>query len=215
METKQPEQVKNILPFAQTGLGLESSQSQSCEQDTQPFQGKQLWMLAAIPERHKYFKAEQSKSEAWSLWFNGNSEKIDKGNLIGIIGTRGAGKTQMGICLIREACKKNLSSFYIKAMDIFIEMRENFGTEKSERKTILKYCDFKFLVIDAVENRGETDFENRLLSHIIDKRYDACLDTVLISNQEEVDFLKSMGSSIVSRMNETGGLVICNWKSFR
>ena len=71
------------------------------------------------------------------------------------------------------------------------------------------------LALFAVENRGESDFENRLLSHIVDKRYDACLDTVLISNQEEAAFLKSMGSSIVSRMNETGGLIICKWNSFR
>ena len=215
METKQPEQVKDILPIAMTVPDPENAQSQSYEPGTQLSKAKSLWKTAGIQERHKYFKPENSTSEAWSMWFNGLCEKVGQGNLMGIIGTRGAGKTQMAACLIREACKKELESFYVKAMDIFCEMRETFNSDKSERKVVLKYCDFKFLVIDAVENRGESDFENRLLSHIVDKRYDACLDTVLISNQEEAAFLKSMGSSIVSRMNETGGLIICKWNSFR
>jgi hypothetical protein len=60
-------------------------------------------------------------------------------------------------------------------------------------------------VIDECQERGETDWENRLLTYIVDKRYAQLRDTVLISNQTKDQFCKSMGSSIISRMQETGG----------
>ena len=66
-----------------------------------------------------------------------------------------------------------------------------------------------------MEERAETQFEDRMISHLIDLRYDAMLDTILISNQAKESFADSIGKSAVSRLIETGEVIECNWESFR
>jgi DNA replication protein DnaC len=179
-------------------------------------EGYSLWTAANIPERHKKFKFEDNKIEQWGRVHNNITDMLGSGFSSGLVGTRGCGKTQLSVCVIRAACKVGLSAYYEKAMDIFISLRTAFKVEgRTEMDVIKKYCKHKLLVIDTMENRGETPFEDRLLNHIIDKRYDNMLDTLLVSNQKAEDFAAVLGPSIVSRMNETGRIITCNWNSFR
>jgi DNA replication protein DnaC len=64
------------------------------------------------------------------------------------------------------------------------------------------------LVIDEAAKRGETEWENRLLFEILNKRYGDFKDTILIANQSREEFSKSMGPAIVRRMDEVGGLMV-------
>ena len=50
---------------------------------------------------------------------------------------------------------------------------------------------------------------------MIYKRYGAMKDTILISNQTPDVFQKAIGSSILSRLQETGAIIQCDWPSFR
>jgi hypothetical protein len=54
-----------------------------------------------------------------------------------------------------------------------------------------------------------------LLFTLIDARYNDMKDTVLLDNNEPAQFEATMGPSIISRLNEAGGLIHCNWASFR
>jgi len=145
------------------------------------------------------------------------SQAIGVGVLGVIIGNRGAGKTQMAVCAIRQTCKSLKSALYSKAIDFFLEIRSTYRSESKiiEKNVIDKYCNPFLLVIDAVENRSDSPFENMLLNYLVDKRYDQCKDTVLIGNFNESEFAASMGPSIVDRIHECGIKIICNWKSFR
>lgn len=132
-------------------------------------------------------------------------------------GKRGVGKTQMGVELLLQGCKKGLCGNYIKAMDFFLDVRATYGgkTDLQERDVIQEYLRAQVLVIDAMQNRGESEWENRLLIHLIDHRYDAQKDTILISNQTKQAFADSLGPDIVSRAKQNGGFVECDWDSFR
>lgn len=144
------------------------------------------------------------------------STAIGTGMIAVIIGNRGAGKTQMAVCAIRNACRKELSARYVKALNFFLDIRETYqNKERSEKEVLKEYCEPELLVIDAIENRSESQFENLLLNHLIDIRYDQIKDTVLIGNQNEKEFSASMGPSIVDRIHECGIKIICNQKSFR
>ena len=66
-----------------------------------------------------------------------------------------------------------------------------------------------------MEVRGETEFENRVLDNLVDLRYDAGLDTILISNQTREEFGKPLGLTIISRIHESGDIIECKWESFR
>jgi hypothetical protein len=38
---------------------------------------------------------------------------------------------------------------------------------------------------------------------------------VLISNQDLKTFVSSVGESVADRLNEDGGILMCNWRSLR
>ena len=101
-------------------------------------------------------------------------------------------------------------------MGFFLDVREAMrSNEKSEKTAIRSFSLPRLLVIDAMEVRGETDFENRILDYVIDLRYDSGMDTILISNQTKEEFSKSVGPSIISRVHQVGDTIECNWPSFR
>ena len=178
---------------------------------------KEKWRAANIPLRHIEFLPEENNNEFWGKEWLRIKEKLLSGIIAVFIGNRGSGKTQMSICAIREMCKLGKSARYTKALNFFLDIRETFrkDAECSESNIIEKYCDYDLLVIDAIENRSDSAWENLLLNHLIDIRYDRIKDTILIGNYNEKQFAENMGLSIVDRIHECGIKIVCNWKSFR
>jgi DNA replication protein DnaC len=176
-----------------------------------------LWKESRITGRHQEFRAEQTESAEWAAQWCKLSQALGTGIIAVIIGNRGAGKTQMAVCAIRQSCKNLKSCLYSKAINFFLDVRASYRKDstETEKKIIEKYCEPFLLVIDAIENRSDSAFENMLLNHLIDVRYDRVLDTILIGNFDEAQFAANMGASIVDRIHECGIKIICNWKSFR
>jgi DNA replication protein DnaC len=101
-------------------------------------------------------------------------------------------------------------------MEIFFRIREGMKTEgDSERAAIEEFLKPYFLVVDAYEVRADSEFENRILDYIIDKRYDNMKSTLLISNEIKEKFMGVLGPSICDRMKESGGIIELKGKSFR
>jgi DNA replication protein DnaC len=114
------------------------------------------------------------------------------------------------------ALKLDLSAMYRKAFDVFLRIREGMKAQgDSEKKAIEEFTSPFFLVIDAYEVRSDSDFENRILDHIVDKRYDNMKSTLILSNDTVQNFEKQVGPSICDRIRETGGIVEMAWQSFR
>lgn len=177
--------------------------------------GRALWDASGVPARHSGF--DMPKEGPWRVAYDDLKVKLGTGFLYVAMGNRGTGKTQIGTCLIGRACFKELKNcLYIKALDVFIALREAYRKDgDAESAVIRRFVKPDLLVIDAMEERGETAFEDRLLNHIIDKRYDNCDDTLLITNQTPEAFATSAGASIISRIHETGDKIVCDWESFR
>ncbi len=101
-------------------------------------------------------------------------------------------------------------------MEIFLRIRATYHRENtSELDAIEELCKPQLLVIDEIQQRGETEFENRLLAYLIDRRYGDMLDTILIGNLTPTALADSLDPSIVDRLRETGGIIECTWPSFR
>ena len=178
---------------------------------------RDLWLGSKIPKRHaerKEFKEDDS-AKGWRTTGKGIVEKLGSGFLVALTGIRGNGKTQLAVCAIREAARRLMSCRYVKAMDVFLEMRESFKGNGTELDTVNKYACFDLLAIDELGVRGESAWEDRVLTHLLDRRYDDRRDTILISNQSEGDFAEAVGASVMSRLTETGGIIQCDWPSFR
>jgi DNA replication protein DnaC len=141
---------------------------------------------------------------------------LGRGFLAALIGAYGNGKTQLATELIRINCESYRSSLFITATDFLMDIKATYKptNPQSERDVIKRYCEPSLLVIDEIAKRGETDWENNLLFHLVNKRYNAKLDTLLIANQTDSEFSKSIGPSLARRLNETGGVIVCEWKGF-
>jgi DNA replication protein DnaC len=174
-----------------------------------------LLQRAGIRERHKQKEWCKSLSPDWDKRLEELSALIGSGMLVALIGSRGTGKTLMAVTCIRLACNRETSSLYTTAMEIFIDLRDANKIGTPERVVFQRLQSPKLLVIDEAQERGESKWEDRVLTALIDYRYSQKLDTILISNLKRAEFLQSVGSSVASRMIETGGIFECNWPSFR
>lgn len=144
-------------------------------------------------------------------------QHMGKGCLLALVGKRGSGKTQMAAELIRDAARAGRPARYVRTIEFFMAIKSTWRKESAtdEAATIQQYVKPALLVLDEAHERGESETENRLLRYLIDCRYGKMRDTVLIANMEPEAFLRDIGSSVASRMEETGGVIRCDWGSFR
>lgn len=179
-------------------------------------QQDRLWRESQVPARHG---AKVGQFDSPDCWFDLRfimSDRIGSGFLAGFLGGRGPGKTQLAVDVIKRACDRLLKSYYAKAMDFFLDVRATYNDERlTEREVIAHFVKYDLLVLDEIGVQAETPFENRLLVHLIDKRYDAMKDTILISNLIPEEFTKTVGRSIHERLKETGEIIVFDWPSFR
>jgi DNA replication protein DnaC len=158
----------------------------------------------------------------------------ERGGLIVAYGGRGTGKTQMAFHLARNANFPNAEfapiykngftpeyrtrpAIYTKAMEIFLDCKHSFSRKDAPttKEILQKLEDAAFLIIDEAQVRGETKFEDDLLTHLIDKRYDGERATMLITNLGRKEFAATLSPSIISRIEQIGCGVDCNWQSYR
>jgi DNA replication protein DnaC len=169
---------------------------------------------ANVPKRQRGTQARQAPG--WSTTLTNVSMKRGSGFLVALVGIRGNGKTQMGVELIRANAESGVKSRFCSAMEFFMEIKAGYRNDsKAEKDVIADFCRPALLVLDEIGQRSESDWENRLLFEMINRRYNDMKDTLLISNQDETQIKAALGPSIISRINETGGLIRCEWESFR
>lgn len=156
--------------------------------------------------------------EPWLIQLGKLNARLGKGILAALIGPRGTGKTQLAVQAIRYHIYSadHPHPKYVRAIEIFMRLREAFGSNSTtEAQAVADFTRPRLLVIDEAHERGGSDWENRLLTHIIDVRYAEMRDTILVSNETPEGFKRAIGSSIYSRLTETGGVVVCDWPSYR
>lgn len=214
---------------------------------------------ASIPDRHSQTTANLDGE--WGNAWERIKPVLGKGSLVGVIGTRGTGKTRIGVASIRHTCatvaariagvevrfgdgpratiERNtwLSErgealgadaryaigypdrspcIYTTAMGLFLDIRSTYGRGSgSEKEIIERLCVPQLLVIDEIQERSNTDWENRILTHIIDQRYAALRDTIIIGNLTTETLSSTLGASFTDRLYECGLIVECKWRSFR
>jgi len=160
------------------------------------------------------------------------------GAIVALVGPRGVGKTTIGFQLALErafgcwlrylypepGAARGLTwqlTPYVKLTDLlgrFKALYSDFGTTDPERLMAAReaFCKHDALaVIDEVHECAELRASPRLLTDLIDRRYAARRDTLLITNQTADEFAESIGDSIYSRLTEHGAILRCEWESWR
>lgn len=170
---------------------------------------------SGIPTTHRECIAHRGGK--WGEVLTGIESRIGSGFMFALVGTRGNGKTQMAAELVKEFARRGKAGRYTRSIAILTKIKCSYrqDSDESEEEIVAEYCKLKFLAIDEMGKRNDTDWETRQLFNILDCRYGDRLDTLLISNQTQTEFESSIGVSVVSRMKERGGVIVCDWESFR
>ncbi len=190
---------------------------------------KGCWERSGFPDLHKE-NAKQSHSVTdekcpWGATYRYAMKKLGGGSLFILSGKRGTGKTQMATCIGRLFCLNMQPVQYYRVADFFMAIKASFNGEGNESENEIinrlggrsRYADNRprLLVLDEMHDRGGSAWENRVLNQVVDTRYGAKLDTILITNDQGKLLSDKIGPSIVSRADETGGIIECLWDSFR
>lgn len=144
------------------------------------------------------------------------------GGLILLIGDRGPGKTQMAAWLAWQLARTGQpAGLYRLALQLWGEIRATWrdGAQATEEQIIRRHSTTAFLVIDEIQERGETERDrewcDRTLARIVDHRYGALRPTLMIGNYSTEEYERNMPASIRSRVSQCGGVKVCDWPSYR
>ena len=176
---------------------------------------------ACIPLRHNCEPTDLLLRQAgpWLDAFNAAKLKMEtaKGATLALVGWRGNGKTQMAVELIKLRCQHLKSARFVTAVEFFMHVKRSYKPdwEESEIDVLAQFRKYSLLVIDEIGKCGETEWQNTLLFELLNRRYNSMKDTILICNRTKEEFEAMIGPSLASRMNEGGGILVCDWPSFR
>jgi len=147
-----------------------------------------------------------------------------------LCGDRGRGKTQISTYLAAQI-EVNRSSIgwehktharaprYFCAHDLMQAIRGEFSDIKEQCqqsiRTLAQASGCSLLVIDEFSELTGSDYNKRTLTNLIDRRYRAMLPTIIISNTDPKNIAGEVGRSTYDRASESGGIVECNWTSYR
>lgn len=143
-------------------------------------------------------------------------------SILVIHGDRGSGKTQMATWFGYQRGMKGLSvGRYIKTLDLMNLLKSSWvkGSWTSEKKLLEPFIRSKYLVLDEIQERpsenGLREWADQVITNLIDRRYDEKHNTIMIGNFSENAISSIVPASVISRVEECGGNVSCNWKSYR
>jgi DNA replication protein DnaC len=169
--------------------------------------------------------------ERWLAEYAKAKAMTEAGGIVMFYGLRGTGKSRMAYEVAKNAnlpkrmfpastrtsFTKTRPAIYRSAMRIFIDLRDTYrrDSETSEKELMDAYAGAALLVIDEAQERGETDFENRKLTAIVDARYADARPTIIIGNYTRQQFAENLSDSIIDRVRENGGGINFDWESYR
>ncbi len=145
-------------------------------------------------------------------------ENYRVGRSLILTGNVGTGKTHLASAIVRTVVADGASALIIPAGDIIAIARASMvpGSGYTDRDVVLHLGGLNLLVIDEVGCQRGTEYELGLLHSIIDRRYQAVLPTVLISNLDPAGLTKFIGERAVDRLRQNGGKAVgFTWSSMR
>ena len=132
-----------------------------------------------------------------------------------LCGDRGPGKTQMATYW----ASKIKNTRYYRAHDLMRAIRGEFSNDNYDatkaKQTLYNAKSCTFLVLDEYSELAGTEYDKRTLTNLLDHRYGDKRSTIIITNTPIKQAPEEIGRSAWSRFEETGGIVHCDWPSYR
>ena len=148
----------------------------------------------------------------------GFAEHKGRGTGLVLAGKPGTGKTHLAAAAMLTLLDAGVWVQYTACMGLIRMVRETWGkdSERTERSVIrLLGEQIDLLVIDEVGVQYGTESEQHILFEVLDRRYAEMRPTILITNQDKVNFKALIGERISDRLTQTHDWIAFNWASYR
>lgn len=145
-------------------------------------------------------------------------EHYRAGRSLLLTGNVGCGKTHLATAIVRTVVEDGAQPLLVTAGDIVSIARTSMvpGSGYTDRDVIVHLSGLDLLVIDEVGCQKGSEYELGLLHGIIDRRYQAVLPTVLISNLSIEGLKAYIGDRALDRLRQNGGKAVgFTWSSMR
>ena len=134
-----------------------------------------------------------------------------------MIGKPGTGKSHL-CCGMVLALYKTHKVSRIDLPDLIREIRSTWhrDSERSEDAVLNHYGSSDLLIIEEVGTGAGTDDERARIFQVINRRYEAMLPTVVVSNLDMEGLKKEIGDRVIDRLREGDrSLLVFDWPSLR
>jgi DNA replication protein DnaC len=141
----------------------------------------------------------------------------DTGKNLVLVGSCGTGKDHLAVSVLRVALSMKWIVRYRRGSVICSECRQSMLETSKDVPHDLWSADL--LVVSDIEphaDKAASEFEQRALLELIDRRYTAMLPTIVTSNKvAKPDLIKAIGERVVDRLYENAVIVPMIWPSYR
>lgn len=141
---------------------------------------------------------------------------VEKKSDIGLLisGTTGTGKTHIGRAILKEAADCGAPGLYITAADLFERLNDR-EVNCAENRLTERLAGLAVLVIDEVGVSSWTPSEQKNLLKIFERRIDAGLPTVFLSNLDAEELPRAVGERVFSRALGKSYCMQFDWADYR
>jgi DNA replication protein DnaC len=189
----------------------EDEEMRRIELNKQKEQFERFMTSANIPKRYWHkeladFITEDTHMMKAITGYIDNQEQVSRlGRSIIMIGKPGTGKTHIACCILKNWYGRK---YYVNARAYTREIKDTFNSSESEKKVIDRYTGYDLLVIDEIGKQMNTDHERYAMFDLINERYNQNKPTIIASNLNIADLTEFLGSEVIDRFNENGGMRI-------
>lgn len=181
-----------------------------------------LHRIACIPIKYRgaRFEAKTPEQKSVRSQVKAFRDLIASGRhwaVLVLFGGVGTGKTLLSSELA-ESLINNLSMSvrYCTAKQMISEIQAAYNTEgKTEESEILRFVQYDLLILDEIDAKPDRENANILLTEVVNRRYNAEMPMVVITNQPFDNLARFVGDRVDDRLHENAFVCAFDWPSFR
>lgn len=178
-----------------------------------------------IPKRHRHcrvhtYQASLPAQKALKAEVAAYAQAMISGSLkrnLVLLGNCGTGKTHLACAVGMAALTAGKTVLFATASEIIrrVQAAHKSATE-TEWALMSQLARLDLLIIDELGVQYATESANRIITEIVNARYENELPTIFISNLSVAAFADLMGERAMSRMREDGCKpFVCDWQDYR
>lgn len=191
---------------------------EECDRRIEHDRRRSAWQASEFPTRHRLKAWERDEEgEAWAEARAKVLAAVLSDQIVFLLGDRGTGKTQLAASVACEVCMLyGISPKYYRLADLLGRFkRQVFGEGEDEFRFMTKLARIGLVTLDELQERYDTDTEELILTRLLDHRYGSMKPTILIANLKFDALREVLRPSIMSRAEECGLLIECDWGNYR